>query len=235
MIAPQHSPLRRLVEAAIFFRAFGRQILGYFLVFYLPVLLANLLLPGMVGVGAEAAGRLPMLSFFFTFLYQPIYTGALIYQLSRLEAGQSWSVREGFIIGVSLWDKLLLVNLASLVVTVLGLLAFIIPGLIAYARLSLAEFRVVIDRARPKEALTSSFERTRPFTIQIIASTSVLFALFLAVEVLVERLAGGLGLSPILALGINSLVSIVMLLLLTILLFRFYGLAFPAPSAPSES
>jgi uncharacterized membrane protein len=119
----------------------------------------------------------------------------------------------------------------SLAFTVMGLLAFIVPGLIAYARLSLAEFRVVIDRDRPKEALKSSFERTRPFTLQIIASTSVLFALFLAAEVVVERFADGLGLSPLLTLGINSLVSIVMLLNLTILLFRFYGLAFSARPA----
>jgi hypothetical protein len=235
MLTNDQSPLRRLLEAAIFFKAYGREILGFFLVFYVPVLLVNLVLPGMAGDAAESGGRLPLMSFFFTFLYQPVYTGALIYQLARLEAGQPWSVREGFIVGVTLWDKLLLVNLVSLAFTVMGLLAFIVPGLIAYARLSLAEFRVVIDRDRPKEALKGSFERTRPFTLQIIASTSVLFAIFLATEVVVERFADGLGLSPLLTLGINSLVSIVMLLNLTILLFRFYGLAFPARPAGMDA
>jgi hypothetical protein len=217
------APIRRLMETLGFFRAYGWTIAIRFLPLYLPVVALNLLLPSLGGDPQQKASYLG-LSYLIHFLYQPIYTGALIYWLSRIEAGAAWSLREGFVLGVTLWDRLLLVSLITHMWIVLGALAFIVPGLIAYARLSLAEFRVVLRGESAREAIRGSFRMTRPVAWEILASSLVLFLLFLAFELLFAqvnaKLSGGLAVE----LLMSSLLSILLLISLTILLFRFYGL-----------
>jgi hypothetical protein len=222
------SPLLRLRESIAFFRVYGRDLLRFFVVLYLPVVIVSLLLSQ--SGGEDSTTGFPALAFIFNFFYQPIYTGALIYQLARIEAGQPWTVREGFITGVRLWDKLLLVNLVSLALTVAGLMAFIVPGLIAYARLALAEFRVVLAGDHPKDALKNSFEMTRPFTLPIISCTAILFALFISMQLIIEWLTAYLAMPQLFPETLNTLLSVVLMVFLTILLFRFYGLAGDAGS-----
>jgi hypothetical protein len=141
-------------------------------------------------------------------------------------------MREGFITGVRLWDKLLLVNLVSLGLTLVGFMALIIPGLIAYARLALAEFRIVIDGDNPRDALKNSFEMTRPFTLPIITCTAVLFGVFLALQLVIEWLTVTLALPVLFPAMLNTLLSVILMLFLTILLFRFYGLAADSRLSP---
>ena len=217
------SPLVRLQESMAFFRVYGRDLLRFFIVLYLPVVIVSLILPQ--GGSEDSTSGFPAVAFIFNFFYQPIYTGALIYQLARIEAGLPWTLREGFITGVRLWDKLLLVNLVSLTLTLIGLMAFIVPGLLVYARLALAEYRVVLAGDHPKDALKNSFEITRPFTLPIIACTAVLFGVYLSLQLVIEWLAASLSMTGFLPEIMNGLLSVVVMVFLTILLFRFYGLA----------
>jgi len=226
------SSLLRLRESIAFFRVYGWEMSRFFIVLYLPVVLVSLLLPESGGTDMDGSG-FPALSFIFNFFYQPIYTGALIYQLTRIEAGQTWTIREGFITGVRLWDKLLLVNLVSLALTLVGFMALIVPGLIAYARLALAEFRIVIDGDHPRDALKNSFTMTRPFTLPIISCTAVLFGVFLSLQLVIEWLTAVLQMPLLFPVVLNTVLSVVLMLFLTILLFRFYGLAGP-PRVPPE-
>lgn len=220
------SPLLRLRESIAFFGVYWRELLRFFLVLYLPVVFVTLLLPESLASG------FPALAFIFNFFYQPIYTGALIYQLACIESGQPWTVREGFVTGVRLWDKLLLVNLVSLGLTLVGLMAFIVPGLIAYARLALAEFRVVLAGELPKDALKSSFEMTKPYSLSIITCTAVLFGVFLGLQLVIEWLTAAMAMPRLFPETLNTLLSVVLMVFLTILLFRFYGLAQAAHSLP---
>jgi len=217
------SPFLRLRESVAFFRVYGWELSRLFVVLYLPVVIVSLFLPEG---GAESTDSgFPTTAFIFNFFYQPIYTGALIYQLARIEAGQTWSLREGFVTGVRLWDKLLLVNLVSLALTLVGFMAFIVPGLIAYARLALAEFQVVLDGDHPKDALKNSFARTKPHTVPIIACTAVLFGVYLFLQLAIEWLTAAMTLPFLFPVAMNTILSVVLMLFLTILLFRFYGLA----------
>lgn len=226
------SSLLRLRESVAFFRVYGWEMSRFFIILYLPVVIVSLLVPESGGTDTDGSG-FPALSFIFNFFYQPIYTGALIYQLTRIEAGQTWTVREGFITGVRLWDKLLLVNLVSLALTLVGFMALIVPGLIAYARLALAEFRIVIDGDHPRDALKNSFTMTRPYTLPIISCTAVLFGVFLSLQLVIEWLTAVLHMPLLFPVALNTVLSVVLMLFLTILLFRFYGLAGP-PRVPPE-
>ena len=226
MDQPPHmiSPLLRLRESLAFFRVYGWELARFLIILYLPVIIVSLLVPES-DTTETVGGGFPAVSFIFNFFYQPIYSGALIYQLTRIAAGQSWTMREGFITGVRLWDKLLLVNLVSLGLTLVGFMAFIIPGLIAYARLALAEFRIVIDGDNPRDALKNSFEMTRLYTLPIITCTAVVFGMFLALQLAIEWLTVVLVMPALFPWFLNNMLAVVLMLFLTILLFRFYGLA----------
>jgi hypothetical protein len=219
------SPFKRLQEAAIFLNVYRRDLLQFFVVLYLPVILVGFLAPG-VGPAAEGQGpAIPMIALIFDFFYHPIYMGALIYLLARIEAGEPWSLKEGFILGVRLWDKLLLANLVSLLVIGTGFMVFVLPAVIAYARLALVEFRIVLDGDGPFEALRNSFQMTRLYMLPIIGSTSILFMTFILLRLLIDQLAPALGLGFFGPFILDSLLTIAMMLMLTVLLFRFYGLA----------
>lgn len=219
------SPFKRLREAAFFLHAYRRDLLQFFIVLYLPVILVGFLASGL---GSGAGGQEPsilMPALIFDFFYHPIYMGALIYLLARIEAGKPWSLKEGFVVGVRLWDKLLLANLISLCIVGLGFMAFVLPALIAYARLALVEFRIVLDGDGPWPALKNSYEMTRPYMLPIIGSTSILFMTFILLRLLIDQLAQIMGPHPYLLLILDTLLTIAMMLMLTVLLFRFYGLA----------
>lgn len=219
------SPFKRLREAALFLHVYRRDLLQFFLVFYLPVILASFLAPGFEPAAGGPAPAIPMVALIFDFFYHPIYMGALIYLLARIESGDPWSLREGFVVGVRLWDKLLLANLISLLIIGTGFMAFVLPAVIAYARLALVEFRIVLDGDSPFQALKNSFQMTRFYMLPIIGSTSILFMLFILLRLLIDHLAQALGLAFFWPLILDALLTIAMMLMLTVLLFRFYGLA----------
>ena len=213
----------RLRESMAFFRVYGRELLRFFCLLYLPVVLAAFVIAES-GIETTETG-FPAVTFIFNFFYQPIYTGALIYQLKCIETGKHCTLRDGFVVGVRLWDKLLLVNLISLVLTFLGFMAFIFPSLIVYARLALAEFRVVIDGDHPKDALKNSFEMTRPYMLPIIGCSAILLGVYLGLQLAIDWLTATLAMPMLFAVIMNAALSVVLIVFLTILLFRFYGLA----------
>ncbi len=219
------SPFKRLKEAAIFVHVYRRDLLRFFLVFYLPVILVGLLVPG-VETGADEQGpAIPMIALIFDFFYHPIYMGGLIYLLARIESGQPWSLQEGFVVGVRLWDKLLLANLISLVIIGIGFMAFVVPAVIAYARLSMVEFRIVLDGDDPFRAIKNSYQMTRLYMLPIIGSISILLMAFIILRLLIDQLALTLGADPILPFILDAILTIAVMLMLTVVLFRFYGLA----------
>ncbi len=219
------SPFKRLREAAAFLHAYRRDLLPFFVVLYTPVILVRFLVPGVESEAADPAATIPVTALLFDFFYHPIYTGALIYQLARIEAGKPWSLKQGFVVGVGLWDKLLLANLISLLIIGAGFMAFVIPAVIAYARLALVEFRIVLDGDTPLLALKNSYQMTRADMLPIIGSTSILFMTFILAGLLIDQLAQALGSSLFLPVVLDAMLTIAMMLMLTVLLFRFYGLA----------
>jgi hypothetical protein len=219
------APFKRLKEAAVFLHVYRRDLLFFFLVFYLPVILAGLLLPGTARGGETQGAGIPMAALIFDFFYHPIYMGGLIYVLNRVETGRPWSLKEGFVVGVRLWDRLLLANLISLVIIGLGFMVFVVPAIIAYARLAMVEFRIVLDGDDALQAIKNSYRMTRLDMLPIIGSTSLLFMAFILLRLLIDHLAQTLGVDPLLPFVLDSILTIAVMLMLTVLLFRFYGLA----------
>jgi hypothetical protein len=214
----------RLGESFIFFRAYARDIVSFLLYATFPVIIIENFLSYYAAV-YDFSPQIKSLPILIHFLYQPIYTGGLIFMISRLLAGESWSVKESLLVGLACWLPLLVVNVISSALIILGLIAFIVPGLVIFARLSLAEFNVVLERLSPIEALLRSNRIAGKFTWQIIGSVFLLSAVLIGAKLLINIIIATLSLRHIVVFMISELAIIILWSSLTILLFRYYDLA----------
>jgi hypothetical protein len=214
----------RLGESFSFFRAYVRDIASFLLYATFPVIIIE----NFLSYYAEAYSLSPdikSLPILIHFMYQPIYTGGLMFMISRLVSGASWSIKESLLVGLGCWLNLLVVHVVSSALIILGLIAFIVPGLVVFARLSLAEFSVVLERRSPIDSLIHSNKITKRFTWQIIGSTVLLSALLLGVKILINIIIATFSLKHLLVFMVSELIIIILWSNLTILLFRYYDLA----------
>ena len=214
----------RLGETFTFFRVYARDIATFLLYATFPVIIIENFLSYYAAV-YDFSPEIKTLPILIHFMYQPIYTGGLIFMISRLVSGDSWSVKESLLVGLGCWLNLLVVNVISSVLIILGLLALILPGLFIFARLSLAEFSVVLERLSPIDALIHSNRITKRFTWQIMGSVLLLSALLIGVKLLINIIITTFSLKHLFVFMVSELIIIILWSTLTILLFRYYGLA----------
>jgi hypothetical protein len=219
-----NSVILRLRETLSFFRTYARDIGSFLLYATFPVIIIENFL-SYYATMYNYPPQMYALSIMIHFLYQPIYTGGLILLISKIVSGEERSVKECLLVGLACWINLLFVNIISSLLIILGLIAFIIPGLIVFARLSLAEFNVVLERQSPIDALVRSSRVTKRFTWQIIGSVVLLSAMLLGIKLLINLVIATFSLKYLPVFIISELVVIILWSTLTILLFRFYDLA----------
>lgn len=216
--------IKPLIETFIFFRAYARDIATFLLYATFPVIIIENFI-SYYAITYDFPMEIKYLPIILHFLYQPIYTGGLICLISKIILGEKWNIKECLLVGLGCWINLLLVNIISSLMVILGLFAFIIPGLFIFARLSLAEFSVVLDRLSPVEALYHSNKISKGFTWQIIGSALLLSAILLGFQFLIHIAIVTLSLKNLFTFMVSELLIIILWSTFTILLFRFYDLA----------
>ena len=214
----------RLFETLAFFKAFLVDIARFLIPVTLPVILLETYL-SFRSMEANSQGLINLLPFAISFIYRPVYTGGLIWLISRNAAGQGWTTAECLTKGLRFWKDLLFVYIISSVLIFAGLLAFVVPGLVLFARLSLAEFGVVLEGMGPKEALSRSNERVRGMTLEIVVCTLMLSFLLIALDIISGYFMGKFSLQGYLSAVVASVVFMVLSSTVTILFYRFYDLA----------
>jgi hypothetical protein len=216
--------IKPVIETLSFFRAYVRDIVTFLLYATVPVIIIENFI-SYYAMHYNFPFEIKHLPIIVHFLYQPIYTGGLIFLISKIIAEEGWDVKRCLLVGLRCWVNLLLVNIISSLMIIFGLFAFIIPGLFIFARLSLAEFSVVLERLQPTEALYRSYKLSRGFTWQIITSALLLSILLLGFQLLIHLAIVTFSLESIITFMITELLIIILWSTFTILFFRFYDLA----------
>jgi hypothetical protein len=216
--------IKPLIETFSFFRAYVRDILTFLLYATVPVIIIENFIY-YYAIHYSFPFDIKHLPIIVHFLYQPIYTGGLIYLISKIIIGERWDIKGCLLVGLRCWVNLLIVNIISSLIVIFGLFAFIIPGLFIFARLSLAEFNVVLERLSPVEALYRSYKLSKGFTWQIITSALLLSIILLGFQLLIHLAIVTFSLESIVTFMIIELLIIVLWSTFTILFFRFYDLA----------
>ena len=216
--------IKRLIETFAFFKAHVLLIGKFLIISTLPFIILEIFLSYYSTIVSYPL-TIQYLSIIVGYLYQPIYTGGLIYLIYKIVADEQCSMKECLSVSLGRWGDLIIVNIISMVIIIAGLFAFIIPGFIAFARLSLAEYSVVINKFNPKKALINSNDITKAFTWQIIGSCFLLSGILLILELSIQIIINKLSIGNIFISAVSSLLSIILWSNFTILLFRYYDLS----------
>ena len=216
--------IRRLVETFAFFKTHALIISKFLLLATLPLLIIEIFL-AYYRSHVSFPVTIQYLSIIIGYLYQPIYAGGLIYLIYQTVSDKKFSLRQCVFAGLACWADLVIVNIIISAIIIIGLIAFILPGIIAFARLSLAEYGVVINKLNPKQAIIQSYTLSKEFMWQIIGSSFLLSGILLLFELAMQTVIRKLSLNNLLISGLSSLISVILWSNITILLFRFYDLS----------
>ena len=157
-------------------------------------------------------------------LAYPIYAGGIIFFIASVISGNRLNARSCWLLGLKYWGPFLLLSLLLGMVTGLGFVLFMVPGVIALVRFSFAEFDLLLKGKSPVDALRLSWEATRPHFWLILAGYLVIFAAFyvtyFGLIFVLEDLKVELGIFEVLLDTLYAVLSV----LFTIFRYRVYDL-----------
>jgi hypothetical protein len=155
--------------------------------------------------------------------FGPLCTGAIIYAAAQLKQGAQVTYREAMSYGAKQSLRLLGTRIPCGFIVVLGLLAFIIPGIVLALRFALIDSIVILERINGLNARKRSVELTRGRRWQILGTvtlTLVWTAILVAIPSFLFELAGqsnNFG-----CMVIDQSLSNIVLILLDLVLFLLY-------------
>lgn len=156
-------------------------------------------------------------------LFSPLYQSVLIYFLAARSSGTALSASQLFAAALRIWPAFVLLTCLTQIVTLLGLLLLIAPGVWIAVKLSMASYLLVLRQQQPIDAMRESFRLTTAhfWNIVILALASIVPLVVLAALLLglagVENSEGFGGVLLALPLGLAQLFT-------TVVLFRFFML-----------
>ena len=171
---------------------------------------------------SEFSNNVGLILFMVTFIIYPFSTGAQISLYAMIIRGTRLDLKACLYNSRKYLFNLVIGSLIYIFFTFLGLLAFIVPGIIIAARLSFYCFFIVLDDLKPVDALKKSAQVTKEYTWQIANSLIIVGILLVAPLLLIQLALNHIGLYNLyFGTLVDSLFSILGWLSL-ILVFRFY-------------
>ena len=207
-------------DAFYFFRSHLGQISALCLPWLLAVAVVNYLIT-TAGDPTKGVTPLYLLAWAFNLLVYPIYTGALILLMSKRAQLEQPTNKELVASAIKIWQPFFIVHLIGAGLTALGLMFFILPGVIVAVSLSFAEFFLVVENFKPLEALQKSFHATRPFFFQILLLMVVFLTPLWLLNFFLANLLDTQQVGPLINIVVAT-ISAFFMLFVDVLLFRIY-------------
>lgn len=135
---------------------FFRRNLGRIAQLCLPLVVLETVLQQLLdnAIGPDAP---PIYDLLAGLVVYPLYTAALILFLDARTRGEAPSNRVLLAAALTLWPRMALLAATTTVAIVLGLSLFFLPGIWLTVVLAFAEYRLVLNRSEPLQALKESF------------------------------------------------------------------------------
>lgn len=161
-------------------------------------------------------------------IFDPIYIGALVHCLWQIKQGGTYNYRQAIIVGFQNWGKLFAARFIAGFFIGLGLICFIIPGLILTLRYSLIDSIVVLEGyGKASIILKKSNNLTQGRKLEILGvNILVTLAIALIIAIIYVAVYGSIGLLKIENnIFINMIVTSLQDLVISIyiiIMFLFY-------------
>ena len=173
---------------------------------------------------SEFSDSFGLILFIATFIIYPLSTGAQISLYAMIIRGGEIDLKKCFADSRKHFFNLIIGSLIYIFFTLLGLMVFIVPGIIIAVRLSFYCFFIVLDGLKPVDALKKSARATKEYAWPL-TNALIVVGILLVVSLLCIQLAlNQIGLYNLYSSTLfDSLFSILGWLSL-IVVFRFYCL-----------
>jgi hypothetical protein len=165
-------------------------------------------------------------------VFGPLVVAATLAALARIKRGEPATYGQALADGLSAWPRIFIARLAQGAIVLVGLVAFIVPGVILLVRVSFVDALVVLDGAPLGAALRLSNALTAGRRSAIFWTGGTLFVGVFSVATILSILAGAAG--HFVAQVLADCAIAVMQTAFTIALFLFYWEARHA-SAPEAA
>lgn len=176
--------LQIINDALKFYRANLSIICSVFLPVYIPVVIITLYMDRIIinDNSGMVVQFFPIVASTIAFY---IYTAGLIYLFESMLLGSVLSPKECLLKGLISFPLFLFTKFLFGLFFILGLFLLIVPGIIIAARLSLAQYYVLLSPDNPVEAIKHSFTKTKGYaglviSTILIASIPLIFFIILA-------------------------------------------------------
>lgn len=122
------------------------------------------------------------LSMWIEVIFAPIYIGALVYALFQIKSGRTVSYKEAMAVGFRKWGVLFAARFVAQLLIGLGLIAFVIPGVMLLVRYVLLDAAVVIEGEGVSGSIARSAQLTAGRRWQMFGTAVLFFFLFLVLS-----------------------------------------------------
>ena len=160
--------------------------------------------------------------FFASFVIYPLATGAQTFLYYQIINDSKLDIKKCIVESKKYLINLVIGSFLYLILTLLGLIAFIIPGIIIGVRLSFYCFLIVFENYPPLDALKESYRITTGYTWQIATPSIILGIPIVAASILIQEFFITIDLYNIFFGTIIDSIFAILGWLNLILFFRFY-------------
>ena len=160
-----------------------------------------------VGQNAQDAAALFLEAWTFNLLIYPVYTGGLILLMARRAQREQPANRELTAAAIKIWQPLFVVHVLCSGATALGFMFLVVPGVYLAVRLAFAEFFLVLEGARPIEAIQKSFRATRPYFIILLVLLALFMTPLVLLTLVLDQILQQLNTGPILNILLSTLLA----------------------------
>jgi hypothetical protein len=122
--------------------------------------------------------------------FGPLVVAATLSALARITRGEPASYAQAMRHGLAMWPRLFLARLVASAVVLAGLIALVVPGVLALVRLSFVDAVVVLDGAPLGVALRASNALTAGRRLAIFWTGGLLFVVVFSAAMTLSGLAG---------------------------------------------
>jgi hypothetical protein len=172
----------------------------------------------------ELSTQVSLIFFLATLVIYSFSTGAQISLYSMILQAAKIDLKKCLNVSLKNLFNMIIGSLIYLSFTFLGLLAFIIPGIIIGVRLSFYSFYIVIDDLTAIDALKKSAQATRGYTWQIAGALIIIGIVLIVPLLLIQLVLYRIQLYNLFSATLLDSVFAVLGWLSLILVFRFYCL-----------
>jgi hypothetical protein len=171
---------------------------------------------------SEFSNNISSIFFLVTLVIYPFSSGAQISLYSMILQAAKIDLKKCVYNSLKNLFNLIIASLIYLSFTFLGLLAFIVPGIIIGVRLSFYGFFIVLDDLKPADALKKSAQATKEYTWRMAGLLFIIGILLIAPLFLIQLALNRFGLYNLFSATLLDSVFAILGWLSLILVFRFY-------------